>query len=364
MGNLFRLTPPAPSEADLEARLRYRLLWKRGVLGEGVTVAVLDTGFTGEGGWMDRVEAMHDFTGEDHPVDPHHQHGTAVAACIHHVAPRARLANFKVLPQQGAPSREVVAEAVRHCMAAWPRFPVLNLSLYFEPEGCSDTTPCLLCRTVNEAVQQGITVVAAAGNLGPEPGTITCPGLARQALTVQSTWTRKEADWWNGLSRIQQWWWQDFTGEMGAFYGTSFSAGWASGGVALLKSAFPEATPEEIREAIFQSAYPVREAPEELAGGLQCEAALDLLLHPARYQQALRTLYINAGNEAAQRPGSWVAHALGLVLGFVRYCLLPGAVEAARKDLMQLQAWLSPDAFPEQQRQIRQLLDTLPASDS
>jgi hypothetical protein len=31
---------------------------------------------------------------------------------------------------------------------------------------------------------------------------------------------------------------------------------------------------------------------------------------------------------------------------------------------MQLQAWLSPDAFPEQQRQIRQLLDTLPASDS
>lgn len=359
---MWHLAPPVPGIDDLEARLRYRPLWERGIRGQGITVAVLDTGFHPDPEWSGHIETERDFTGEDRPADAAYHHGTAVAACIHQVAPGARLANFKVLPQHGVPGREIVAEAVRFCIEAFPRYQVLNLSLYFEPEGCRGTAPCLLCEALNDAVQHGITVVAAAGNLGPEPGTITCPGLARQALTVGATWTKQEAAWWNQLSTLKRWWWEDFTGEMGNLYGTSYSAAWTSGGVALLKSAFPESTPEEIKEAVVQSAFPLRHTPET-AGMLQCDAALNWLLQPARYQQALQALYFNAGNEAAQRPGTYVADALTLALDFIQNRLLPAAqVEVARKDLKLIQACLLPNGFPEQQRQIRQLLEHLPTA--
>ena len=242
-------------------------------------------------------------------------------------------------------------------MREFPKYPLINLSLYFEPDGCSEGSPCDLCSAVNEAVQRGIVVVAAGGNLGPEPGSLTCPGRARGALTVVSTWTKNEKDWWDSQGRFKKWWWKDFTGEFGKAYGTSFSAAWVSGGVALLKSAFPESQPDEIKEAIFASAYRLPLAPET-SGLLQCKESLDILLNPRRYESAKRALYFNAGNEEAQRSQTYFTHELGLALSYVKYRMIAQAHYAeATEELDTLLHWLVPGALSDYERQIRQAME-------
>lgn len=42
----------------------------------------------------------------------------------------------------------------------------------------------LLVQAVERAWDDGITVVTAAGNLGPAPGSITAPGNSRKVITV------------------------------------------------------------------------------------------------------------------------------------------------------------------------------------
>ncbi len=348
---------PSLSFDNMEQRLHFKQLWELGIRGQGVTVAVLDTGFSHN----DEIEPVvlyeKDFTSEGIPRGAAYWHGTSVAKGIHLIAPKASIGNFKVISEHSHPTRETVCQAVQFCIQEFPKYQIINLSLYFEPEGCSETNPCNVCTVVNKAVQKGIVVVAAAGNLGPKPGTITCPGLAKEALTVISTWTKKEADWWDSLGSLKKWWWKEFTGEFGTAYGTSFSAAWASGGVALLKSAFSESHPNEIREAIFASAYSLPNAPET-SGLFQCKEALDVMLNPIRYESAKTALYFNAGNEEAQRNSSYFAHELGLALSFIRYRMIAQAYhEEAMAELTAILGWLVPGALLDYERQINQVLE-------
>jgi subtilisin family serine protease len=354
---MFRMSFPALSFNELEERLHFKALWGSGIRGQGVTVAVLDTGFSYDEKINPVVRYEKDFTGEGNPRGARYWHGTSVARIIHLMAPEAHVGNFKVLPEYGPPTRETVCQAVGFCIQEFPKYSIINLSLYFEPDGCSVIHPCDLCAMVNEAVQRGIVVVAAAGNLGPKPGTITCPGLAKEALTVVSTWTKREAQWWDNLPWFKKWWWKDFTGNFGKTFGTSFSAAWVSGGIALLKSAFPESHPHEIKESILRTAYRLPKAPET-SGLLRCKEALDALLNPIRYELAKRALYFNAGNKEAQRNNSYFAHELGFVLSFIKYRIFAQANYAeAVRELTEISSWLIPKALPDYEKQIDQLLE-------
>jgi hypothetical protein len=354
---MSRMVFPVLSFDELEERLRFKPLWELGIKGRGVTVAILDTGFRHDDEIDPAVIYEKDFTGEGIPRGDGYWHGTSVAKGIRLIAPEVQIANFRVIPEHSYLTRESVCQAVQFCMQEFPKYPIINLSLYFEPDGCSETNPCNLCAVVNEAVHKGIVVVTAAGNLGPKPGTITCPGLAKEALTVVSTWTKREADWWGGLSWLKKWWWKEFTGEFGKAYGTSFSASWASGGVALLKSAFPESYPNEIREAILASAYSLPNAPET-SGLLQCKEAFDLMLNPVTYQSAKEALYFNAGNKDVQWNGSYFTHALGFILSFIKYKMVPqGMYAEATEELTAIHGWLVSKALPDYEKQICQLLE-------
>lgn len=67
---------------------------------------------------------------------------------------------------------------------------MINLSLGSRPKGpdgklsppCTGT--CIFCRDVVGFAQEGIVLVAAAGNDGPGMGTICCPGSAPDVITV------------------------------------------------------------------------------------------------------------------------------------------------------------------------------------
>ncbi len=359
-----KMTFPALSREGLEQRLHVKPLWELDIKGHGVTVAVLDTGFSHEDELDGAVIHEEDFTGEGNPRLTGYAHGSSVASAIHWVAPEASIANLKVISEHAELQRETVCRAIRHCIENFPKYKIINLSLYFEPEGCSTTSPCDLCAVTTEAVQKGIFVVAAAGNLGPDPGTITCPGLCDDALTVVATWTKREADWWDNLGWIKKWWLKDVSGEFGQSMGTSFSAAWASGGVALMKSAFAGASPREIKDAIFASAYRLPNAPE-ISGIFQYKEALDTLLSPRRYESAKRALYFNAGNSDAQEIGTYFTHELDLALSSIRYNFIAQRRFAeATEELSAIQGWLIPGALSDYEEQINRDFESCQAKSS
>ncbi len=267
---------PSVTFNDLDARLRFRSLWNLGITGEGVTVAVIDSGIHHIPSLEKLIVLDKDFTGENNPIGLPNSHATSIAACIHAVAPKACIANLKALSEQKDPDRETICQAIQFCLDCYPQYKIINLSIYFLPEGCCKTKRCILCFKVNEAVEKGITVITAAGNLGPKPGTVTCPGLADNAMTVGSAWSKQEAEWWEKTSKIKKWWFQA-SGEFGNRFGTSYSAAWTSGGVALLLSFSKDVSPKEIKEAIMKSAFKLKNAPG-ISGGMQCYEAFNLLL--------------------------------------------------------------------------------------
>ncbi len=159
--------------------------------GRGVKVAVIDSGFDKDHpdfGW--RVKASKNFSGGR--ASKGREHGTHVAGIIagsgkvsgyRHagVAPKATLYDAKVFMNAETPTtRDTIIDAV--LWAVKKHVDVINMS-FGDNHGCTDGT-CLLCKTANYAVSKGITVVAAAGNVGPAEGTISCPGNAKDVITV------------------------------------------------------------------------------------------------------------------------------------------------------------------------------------
>ncbi len=80
-------------------------------------------------------------------------------------------------------TRDTIIEAT--LWAVKKNVDVINMS-FGDNHGCTDGT-CPLCKTADYAVSKGITVVAAAGNVGPAEGTISCPGNAKDVITVGAT---------------------------------------------------------------------------------------------------------------------------------------------------------------------------------
>ena len=173
---------------------RYELPYRvRGhkVEGKGVKVAVIDSGIDKshpDFGW--RVKSSKNFSGGR--ASKGREHGTHVAGIIagsgkvsgyRHtgVAPKAMLYDAKVFMNADTPTtRDAIIDAT--LWSVKKGVDVINMS-FGDNHGCSDGS-CPLCKTANYAVSQGVTVIAAAGNIGPAEGTISCPGNARDVITV------------------------------------------------------------------------------------------------------------------------------------------------------------------------------------
>jgi serine protease AprX len=187
------------------------LLGIPGVDGQGIGIAVIDSGIAPHSALASRVVANVSFvSGESQVTDPF-GHGTHVAGIIAGnaaaangvtpdyaggIAPGARLINVRVLGADGGGYSSDVIDGIDWVIAnrALYNIRVINLSLgHPVTEACS-TDP--LCEAVNRAVQAGIVVVVAAGNAGQAPdgrtilGGISSPGNSPYAITVGAlnTW--------------------------------------------------------------------------------------------------------------------------------------------------------------------------------
>lgn len=159
--------------------------WKQ-TQGEGVKVAILDTGcYLAHFDLDGAIEDAADFTGSRFgPIDKN-AHGTfcagVVAArqndsgCVG-VAPRAKLLIGKCLGDDGSGSSRMVAQSIR--WAIDKKADVISMSLG-SPQPSQE-----IHEAIKAAVAAGIHVCAAAGNSGPNPGTVEWPGKFPECITV------------------------------------------------------------------------------------------------------------------------------------------------------------------------------------
>lgn len=166
--------------------------------GKGVGVAVLDTGIFPHMDFRNRIRAFADFVAyKSMPYDDN-GHGTHVAGILagdgtasmgkyKGVAPGCGLVALKVLDRFGNGSREQVLRAFRWILdhREQHRIRIVNISVGTTCRSVSDQD--VLIQGVEKLWDEGLVVVAAAGNQGPKPGSVTAPGSSRKVITVGSS---------------------------------------------------------------------------------------------------------------------------------------------------------------------------------
>ncbi|MFB7222803.1 S8 family serine peptidase [Streptomyces sp. NPDC056227] len=177
--------------AESNAQIGTPQAWESGLTGQGVTVAVLDTGVdAGHPDLAGRVSQSKSFI-EGQEVADRQGHGTHVTSTVggsgaasdgkeKGVAPDATLAVGKVLSDQGFGSESQIIAGMEWA-ARDVHAKVVSMSLG-SSEGSDGTDP--MAQAVNTLSKEtGALFVIAAGNSGA-PGTIGSPGAADSALTV------------------------------------------------------------------------------------------------------------------------------------------------------------------------------------
>ncbi|MGW0581674.1 S8 family serine peptidase, partial [Streptomyces sp. NPDC002920] len=167
--------------------------WEGGYRGDGVKVAVLDTGVdAAHPDLAGRIAEAKDFSGSASGTADAFGHGTHVASVVggsgaasggsrKGVAPDADLLIGKVLGDDGYGSESQAIAGMEWAAAEGAK--VVNMSLGSDPR-TDGTDPMSLA--LNELSRQtGTLFVVAAGNSGEQgPGTVGSPGAADAALTV------------------------------------------------------------------------------------------------------------------------------------------------------------------------------------
>ncbi|AUS78483.1 hypothetical protein C1701_08985 [Actinoalloteichus sp. AHMU CJ021] len=178
-----------PTLVDSVAHVGAATAWEAGHTGEGVTVAVLDTGYDPEHpDLVGNVAGAENFVDPDAPPGDGVGHGTHVAATIagsgaasdgayRGVAPDADLLHGTVCDDYGCPEDAILA-GMRWAVDSGAR--VVNLSLGGGPSDGTDP----LAQAINQLTEEtGALFVVAAGNFGQDRA-VASPGSADAALTV------------------------------------------------------------------------------------------------------------------------------------------------------------------------------------
>jgi serine protease AprX len=186
--------PHTPSDAFLQQTGAAQLA-AQGDTGQGVTVAVLDTGIDNLPDFGTRLIGGVDLTGDGSPYQDGYGHGTFVAGLIagdgassggqySGEAPGANLVSIKVAGADGLTHLGTLISGLQWAVdhRGTDGIRILNISLGFQPFESTVLNP--LDQAVQAVWNSGIAVVASAGNAGPSNGTILSPGDDPLVITV------------------------------------------------------------------------------------------------------------------------------------------------------------------------------------
>ena len=171
-------------------------MYKRKYTGKGIGVAVLDTGIFPHIDFGRRILAFCDFTeGKSGPYDDN-GHGTHVCGILcgngelsggrlRGMAPASKLVVGKVLDGKGEGSCDSMQEAFQWILRVKNRYQIriLNISVGIG-ELKEQYKEQLLRENMELLWDHNILVVCAAGNAGPEDGSISEMASSRKVLTV------------------------------------------------------------------------------------------------------------------------------------------------------------------------------------
>ncbi len=164
--------------------------------GDGICVAVLDTGIARHPDLHGRTVGFKDFTGSS--VKPHDDsgHGTHVAGILAGngtasnglyagMAPGADLLIGKVLDREGNGNVDHVLNGVEWILSEQTRrgIRIVNISVGTQPD-LGATQKRMFLDAVEDMWDSGLVVVVSAGNYGPGEGTVAVPGSSRKVITV------------------------------------------------------------------------------------------------------------------------------------------------------------------------------------
>lgn len=167
-------------------RMGVQDLWREGLTGKGVKVAVIDTGVAPHPELGDALKSRENFT-RQRGADAVGLHGTHVAGTIHALAPDAELRSYKAIEDAGSETTNprltlddeevmrALAAAVDRAVADGNQ--VVNMSL-----GSRGRPAGPLASKIEQYAREGVIFVIAAGNSGAQG--VATPSMAESVLTA------------------------------------------------------------------------------------------------------------------------------------------------------------------------------------
>lgn len=283
--------------------------YKNGIFGKGVCVAVIDSGICRHPDLVgkNRILKFRDFLydrGQYYDDCGHGSHicgilggtGTASGGLYRGIAPECSMVVGKVLNYRGEGEITEVLRALRWIRSEHKHLGIRIVNLSFGTG--KDTAQEDIDQLMDEVEQvwnDGIVVVTAAGNGGPNYGSISAPGCCCATITVGAADDRipvtvhgrkiqnysgrgpaphciRKPDLVAPAGNIVS------CGLAGGWYGskrlyavksgTSMATPMVSGAIALLLSIHPQLTPEEVKECLWDCCVDLGRPEEEQGAGL------------------------------------------------------------------------------------------------
>ena len=221
--------------------------------GEGVTVALLDSGVNEEKLDIDLVNSVSFADGFSYDVEDVLGHGTKTTGIISDTAKDAGIMVVKVMNDDAETSSSILSEAIKYAVDMGARVLAMPLSLYPVSEK--------LEAAIDYAVSKGAILIASAGNEGAE---VLKNSLASQknVITVGSVDNDGKLSAWSNIGGEVDLYapWDVIDNEE---QGTSYSAALVAGLAALVLEDSPDMTADDVLGALKSILGPVTEKIDE-----------------------------------------------------------------------------------------------------
>jgi serine protease AprX len=197
--------PPVAAPADQVSGIYPQVVkadrvWQQGISGNGVTVAILDSGIAADADLVqpdNRILASVNFADQRLTSDPG-GHGTHIAGIVAGngsrsggqfvgIAPHANVVDVRVLGSTGSGRISSVVRGIEWVLAHRIAYNIRVINLSFGAPAQLSYRVDPMSAAVEIAWRRGLLVVAASGNGGPERDTVVMPGIDPYVITVGAT---------------------------------------------------------------------------------------------------------------------------------------------------------------------------------